>query len=90
MKTVLFSLLQEIKNLKIRSVHFDVTSYMSCVLDLLCLHSFAKIILIINFMDTLQNMHGLPQSNEGTSKGQKEDQPRGENAIGSGVGLVLH
>ena len=33
-------------------------------------------------MDRLQRLHGSFKSNEGSSEGQKEDQPRGENGIG--------
>ena len=61
-----------------------------CYIDLLRLYSFAKITLLINFVDRLQRLHGSFKSNESSSEGQKDDQPRGENAIGFGVRLALH
>ena len=51
---------------------------------------FCEIILHINFVDGLQRLHGSFKIIEGSSEGQKEDQPRGENAIDFGVRLALH
>ena len=39
-------------------------------------------------MDRLQRLHGSFKSNEGSSEGQKENQPRGENAIGFGASPI--
>ena len=40
-----------------------------------------KIKLHINFVDGLERLHGSFKSNEGTSEGKKEDQPRGSRVI---------